>query len=82
MASLHQSKWSDKKQCTVEVRWSIFFMAEIYCFFIPKSGCKYFHSNSYIIYAPLSSFYRPSLRGNLQEISPNYGNNYQVTNFL
>ena len=33
----------------------------------------------YIIYAPLSSFYRPSLRNNLREISPNYGNNYQVT---
>ena len=77
MASLHQSKRSDKKQCTVEVRWSIFFMAEIYCFFLfLRAVVSISIPTLYIIYAPLSSFYRPSLRGNLQEISPNYGNNY------
>ena len=34
MASLHQSKRSDKKQCTVEVRWSIFFYGRIFTVFL------------------------------------------------
>ena len=34
MASLHQSKRSNKKQCIVEVRWSIFFYGRILLFFL------------------------------------------------
>ena len=58
MASVNQSKRSDKKQWIVEVRRGIFFKLRILLyFFIPKSGRKYSHTDSYIIHAPLSPFY-------------------------
>ena len=46
MGSFHQSKRSDNKQYAVEVRWGIFFENLTY-FFIPYSGRKYSHTNSY-----------------------------------
>ena len=46
MRSFRQSKRSDNKQYTVEVRRSIFFENSTY-FFIPNSGRKYSHTNSY-----------------------------------
>ena len=45
MGSFHQSKRSDNKRYTVEVRWGIFFENLTY-FFIPQSGRKYAHTNS------------------------------------
>ena len=46
MGSFHQRKWSDNKQYAVEVRWGIFIVSLTY-FFIPWSGGKYSHRNSY-----------------------------------
>ena len=47
MGSFHQSKRSEySKLCTVEVRWVIFMENLTYCF-IPLSGRKYSHTNSY-----------------------------------
>ena len=46
MGSFHQSKRSDNKQYAVEVRWGNFFENLTY-FFIPWSGRKYSHTNSY-----------------------------------
>ena len=46
MGSFHQSKRSDNKLYAVEVRWGIFFENLTY-FFIPWSGRKYFHTNSF-----------------------------------
>ena len=46
MGSFHQSKRSDNKQYTVEVRWGIFIENLTY-FFIPESGRKYSHTNYY-----------------------------------
>ena len=46
MGSFHQSKRSDNKRYTVEVRWGIFFENLTY-FFIPQSGRRYAHTNSY-----------------------------------
>ena len=46
MASFQHSKWSDSKQCTLEVRWAIC-IENLTQFFIPKSGRKYSHTNSY-----------------------------------
>ena len=46
MGSFQHSKRSDSKRCTVEVRWDIF-IENLTVFFIPKSGRKYSHTNSY-----------------------------------
>ena len=46
MASFQHSKWSDSKQCTLEVRRGIC-IKNLTQFFIPKSGRKYSHTNSY-----------------------------------
>ena len=46
LLSFQHSKRSDNKRCTVKVRWGIFIENLTY-FFIPKSGCKYSHTNSY-----------------------------------
>ena len=46
MGSFHQSKRSGNKWCAVQVRWGIFIENLTYCF-IPKSGRKYSHTNSY-----------------------------------
>ena len=45
MSSFQHSKRSDNKQCIVEVKGGIFI--EFFFFFIPKSGRKYSHTNSY-----------------------------------
>ena len=47
MRSFRQSKRSDNKQYTVEVRRSIFFFENSTYFLIPNSGRKYSHTNSY-----------------------------------
>ena len=46
MGSFHQRKRSDNKWYAVEVRWGIFIENLTYCF-IPQSGRKYSHTNSY-----------------------------------
>ena len=46
MGSVHQIKRSDNKWYTLEVRWNIFIENLTY-FFIPWSGRKYSHTNSY-----------------------------------
>ena len=46
MGSFHQSKRSDNKWYAVKVRWGIFIENLTY-YFIPKSGRKYSHTNSY-----------------------------------
>ena len=47
MGSFHQSKRSDNKWYTVEVRWGFFFLRIWLILFIPEGGCKYAHTNSY-----------------------------------
>ena len=47
MASFQQSKRSDNKRYTVEVRWGIF-IENLTVFLLPKSDRKYSHTNSYI----------------------------------
>ena len=47
MGSFHQSKRSDNKWYTVEVRWGFFFLRIWRILFIPEGGRKYAHKNSY-----------------------------------
>ena len=46
MGSFRHSKRSVSKRCTAEVKCGIF-IENLTVFFIPKSGLKYSHSNSY-----------------------------------
>ena len=46
MASLQRSKWSDNKQCTVEIRRGVL-IENLIVILLPESGRKYSHTNSY-----------------------------------
>ena len=46
MGSFRHSKRSDSKRCTAEVKCDIY-IENLTVFFIPKSGLKYSHTNSY-----------------------------------
>ena len=46
MGSFRHSKRSDSKRCIAEVKCGIF-IENLTVFFIPKSGLKYSHTNSY-----------------------------------
>ena len=48
MTSFYQSKRSANKHCTVEGRWGIFVDENLTVVLPPKSGRKYYNTNSYI----------------------------------